>query len=152
MARLDLTEKELQRLGLQQWHYRCFFQLIFCVQEFNDLFGEPNELQFKPVDLTGATVRFLIREKREDLPAKAAVYDFEGIQGGSVDPHLAFDADPTTGQFTVTWDEDDAEAKAGRYWYQVLLKIPGEKRLVRGEGFIDILPTVDPNAAVDPEV
>lgn len=150
--RLDLTEKELQRLGLQKWHYRSFFQLIFCVQEFNDQFGEPTELQFNRVDLTGATVRFLIREKREDPPAKAAVYDFEGIQGGSVDSHLEFDVDPLTGQFTVTWDETDDDAKAGRYWWQVLIKIPAEKRKVRGEGFIDILPTVDPNTAVDPEV
>lgn len=152
--RLDLTEKELQRLGLQKWHYRCFFQLIFCVQVFNDLFatGLPGETQFNPVDLTGATVRFLIREDRDDPPAKTAKYDFEGIEGGSVDSHLEFDVDPTTGQFTVTWDENDFEAKPGRYWYQVIVKIPSEKRKVYGEGSIDILPTVDPNAAVDPEV
>lgn len=151
--RIDLTEQFFAAEGLQPWHYRAQFSLQFTIEEFNTDFGAPGELQFEPADLSGATIRYILRESREDLPAKLPIYDFEKIEGGAGDAHITFDADPLLGKLTVAWDEDDIAAKPGRgYWYQLYLKIPAAKREVVLEGLQDILESSDPTAAVDTEV
>ncbi len=153
MSRIDLIEKFFEKEGLQPWHYRSAFELIFTIEAINPLFGEPNALQFLPQDLTGATIRYVLREKREELPARIPVYDFEKIEGGAGDAHITFSATPTDGTVTITWDEDDTDAKPKRgYWYQLYLKVPGSKREVIIEGEQDILEATDVTTAVDTEV
>ncbi len=149
---VHLREADLRSQALQPWHYRCEFNLLLCFQKVNPDIG-PGETDFVDQDLTGATLRFVVKADRDELPTVVPLYDLEAIEGGIADSHISWDADPLTGEVTVSWDEDDADAPARRnYWYHAILKIPGEKRKVRAEGFIDILPANDTTDAVDSDV